>query len=93
MPTINRTQRPRGGLLGPDHVGMQSQPQVGVGVHPDECAVPMTFEKVSGASLPVGRDDLADHKFAALGRPQVIKPGDKTIEFGGQSIQGHSSLW
>ena len=74
-PAGSGSHRPGGDLFSPDHFGMQRQPQVGVGVHPDESTVPVALKQVSGASLPLRTDDLSYHQFTTFGRPQFIKGG------------------
>ena len=71
---------------------MQRQPQVGVGVHPDEGTVPVTLQQVSRASLPLRTNHLPYDDFAALGRALFTEEGNMAVEFGDQSVQGHSCL-
>ena len=98
MPIMNRAApgpvpNARGGcLLGPDDFGMQPQTQVGVGVHPDEGAVPVVLQEIPRASPPLGTDHLPDDEFSALGRLLVSEQGDMAVKFGDQSVQRHASF-
>ena len=78
------------GLLGADHLGMQRQSQVGVGVHPDESPLPLAFQQISGPPVPLGSDYLSDNQFPTLGRPLFLQACDMAVERKGQSVQRHA---
>ena len=70
----------RGVLSCPDHGRMQTQPQVGVRVHPDELAISLTFEQETRTMLSCGPDHPPNNGFPPLGSLLPLEPCYVTVE-------------
>ena len=60
---------------------MQTQPQVGVRVHPDELAIPLTFKQETRTPLASGPDHPPNDHFPSLGCLLLLEPGHMAVEY------------
>ena len=81
--------RTRSNLLGLDDLGVEAEPEVGVGVHADERLAALALQQKARA-LPVSRrDHLADDHFGTLGGALLLHSGHESLDHGDQAIHRH----